>query len=199
MTKGFKTLLKDLRGLMDDIKDSSVMLKRSNASEKNMATQNDVVLNKTCSSNKTSKNHNTHNEDSSTVSPNVALHEPSLKDRGTELKRKHSTGAPLHSSSPKNTSPVFDNGSRSDFTTKFDYSDISDGESDFSEDEQERSERKENLSQTRYGNLTSFMVTVSSDHHDVIADYLQVNNQISHFQIEQKIGSSTLIWNIPNI
>ena len=134
------------------------MLRReSNASKKNAPTANDLVLDKTpttieCNSSNTLRSHNdkimTDNEASDIISRSVTLHERSRKGKGTESKRKRETGAPLHSSSPKSTSPISDSGSCNDYTIKFNYSHISDVESDFSEGKQDS--RNENSYKTRY-------------------------------------------------
>ncbi len=165
MTEGFKTLLKDLHELMSNIKDSSVMLRRgSNATERNIPTAKDVVPDnytehrKTTaitkeSINQSSRSHDGNNitdsDASTTTAPSVILNDASSnlrKDRGIEFKKKRSTSAPLHSSSPKSASPVFDNDVSNELRTQFDYpySDISDVESDFSEDKQERTEELRN-------------------------------------------------------
>ena len=157
MTEGFKMLLKDLHELMSNIKDSSVVLRReSNASKKNVPTADNLVLDKTpttieCNRSKTSRSHNdkiiTDNEASDIILPSVTLHERSRKGKGAESKRKRDTGAPLHSSSPKSSSPVCDIGSCNDYTINCNYSDISDVESDSSEGRQDWG--NDNSSETR--------------------------------------------------
>ena len=155
MTEGFKTLLRDLHELMSNIKDSGITLRRESnlPTEKNTATTKNVVPDKTEhretteatkeSSNKSSRS-STVSDGLTTSGPSVNIRDPSSKpskNSGTELKRKSSAGVhvPLHSSSPKNSSPVFDKDEH-EYTTVLDYlcSDISDVESDFSEDKQER-------------------------------------------------------------
>lgn len=175
MTEGFKTLLKDLHELMSNIKDSGITLRTESnlPTEKNTATTKDVVPDKMehretteapKESNNKSSRSGTVSDVSTTSTPSVNIRDPSSKpskNSGTELKSKSSTGvhAPLHSSSPKNSSPVFDKDRCHEYATELDYpySDISDVESDFSEDKQERAAglRYESLksSKPRYYNV----------------------------------------------
>ncbi|CAB3994582.1 Hypothetical predicted protein [Paramuricea clavata] len=136
----------------------------SNVATKNIPTAKDVVPDttehrKTTATAKESGNKSSRCRDgkistdseASTV-PSVTLREqPSnpSKNRGTEYKKKSSScvNAPLHSSSPKSSSPVFDNDPCNDYTTQFD-SDISDVEYDLSEGKQERTAELRNESST---------------------------------------------------
>jgi hypothetical protein len=135
----------------------------SNVATKNIPTAKDVVPDrkhrKTTATAKESGNKSSRCRDgkistdseASTV-PSVTLREqPSnpSKNRGTEYKKKSSScvNAPLHSSSPKSSSPVFDNDPCNAYTTQFD-SDISDVEYDFSEGKQERTAELRNESST---------------------------------------------------
>lgn len=156
MTEGFKTLLKDLHELMNNIKDSGITLRRESnlPTEKNTATTKDVVPDKmehreitetTMESSNTARS-SAVSDISTTTALSDDTRDPSSnrsENRRTEFKRKSSTGvnAPLHSSSPKNSSPVLDNDTCYEYATQLDYpySDISDVESDFTtEDKQER-------------------------------------------------------------
>ena len=170
MTEGFKTLLKDLHELMNNIKDSGITLRRESnlPIEKNATTTKDVVPDKMehREITKTTKESSSNTAGSSAVSvisTATALsddtRDPSSnrsKNRRTEFKRKSSTGVhvPLHSSSPKNSSPVLHNDTCYEYATELDYpySDISDVESDFTtEDKQERAVemRKEPLKSSK--------------------------------------------------
>ena len=156
VTEGFKTLLKDLHELMNNIKDSSVMFKReSNMAKTSIAKhvmedeteREETTTDTKDSNNKSSRKHEnktiTNSETSTITAPNITLssHNPS-KIQVRELKTSKSVGIdmPLHSSSPKNSSPVFDNDMSSDYTTYFEhpYSDISDDESYLSGGKQEQ-------------------------------------------------------------
>ena len=169
MTEGFKTLLKDLHQLMRNIKDSSVMLKRGGSPveyvvpDKIEGTIEDGFPGKSDGRNTTATVQGPNDESSRSRDDNVtadtlatteihavnSLPGPSTKPKkngGKELKKKKraskslATHAPLHSSSPKRTSPVLDNDGGNEYTAELDYpySDISDVGSDHDEYRPER-------------------------------------------------------------
>ncbi|XP_028400049.1 coiled-coil domain-containing protein 158-like [Dendronephthya gigantea] len=167
MTEGFKTLLKDLHELMKNMKDSSIMLKRgSDAGKKTPRKVKSEVPKKaegkeTVATTRQSKNEPARIQDdgnnkdsytSTTVAASDTLPGPSGSNgigRGKELKRRKSrtksVNPPLHSSSPKSSSPVlFDKDTSNNSTSdlNYSYSDISDVESDCSGDKQQRTGKR---------------------------------------------------------
>lgn len=170
ITEGFKTLLKDLHELMRNIKDSSIMLRRvSDTGETNTTEVQNAVLKKpeqkeTTAMTRQSKNesariHNGGNikvsQISTTAAASDSLPEPSGSHgigRGKEPKKRKSrtkVNPPLHSSSPKTSSPVYDTGNNPTSVLSYSYSDISDVGSDCSEDRQQRTDTEEFLSSPR--------------------------------------------------
>ena len=169
MTEGFKTLLKDLHELMNNIKDSGITLRRESnlPTVKNTTTTKDVVpdeiehgeITKATKGSSNTATRSAVSDISTTTALSDDTHDPSShrsENRRTQFKRKSSTGVhvPLHSSSPKNSSPVLDNDTCYEYATELDYpySDISDVESDFTtEDKQERAVeiRKEPLKSSK--------------------------------------------------
>lgn len=173
MTEGFKTLLKDLHELMSNLRDSGVVQSReNNVEEKSTPTVQDVVTDKTeerktVATTKESNNESSKSRDSRIIEDHETKTTSSAgcnmsrelsckpsKDGGNEFKKKTRTSrsvevsVPLHSSSPKSTSPVFDNdvGNESVSEDDYPYSDISDVESDYIESRHERSVKLTNES-----------------------------------------------------